>query len=521
MSDYLDESTRLIVDGYIRQSEQLLSPLSLINHIPSEISTITLLYIDDYFMMYRGSYEWKITNQKVIRSILSAQNDQKWSSNVFEIGKLPWVLNLFPNGHTATNTPQGQVAIYIEILSFPSSWKYLLMGTTIYCSEMGNKVTFTAQYEQKNEYWGINDIFLLNDIITQNPNQLTFTVSMKILRIMQEYNSIPYIKYQSTVNDYKKYYKLYWKHNVISTLKSYSDVTGEMFCASYTPSTATVRLILCGLPNKKQTDYVLSYINSFQVQWKVNVINMDIQCNTVATIGFGEDDNDYSVVMVPLLNNNNNENENEIEQKIDQYIFEVSVEILTEYDLNGKAIGIDIAAEWDKYLMDNNELKNNNSKNNKENIGFSGFKFDLNNNENNINQNQNQNYGSNTHLTGASYEMNGNGGSVPNNAMKMLTEISKQQKFILEQLDDIKKEITLIKSGNNNNLNVDKNELEIFKDWLKNEVKLEQYFSILVENGFDSLDIIKTTDMEQLKKIGIVKIGHRQKLMQHILWLQI
>eukprot|EP01084_Bolivina_argentea_P119876 212512_1 len=86
---------------------------------------------------------------------------------------------------------------------------------------------------------------------------------------------------------------------------------------------------------------------------------------------------------------------------------------------------------------------------------------------------------------------------------------------ILKKITCIEKEINTIKSWmlkqKINNI-----ELEKFRIWLKNDVKLEQYFDILIDNGFDNLDAITTTNINQLKEIGIDKIGHRQQLMKHI-----
>ena len=59
------------------------------------------------------------------------------------------------------------------------------------------------------------------------------------------------------------------------------------------------------------------------------------------------------------------------------------------------------------------------------------------------------------------------------------------------------------------------NEVEhSFKDWLSNTVKLPQYVDNFVEDGFDDMETItETMDEEDLRKMGVIKPGHRKKIM--------
>eukprot|EP01083_Nonionella_stella_P299706 1019439_1 len=71
-------------------------------------------------------------------------------------------------------------------------------------------------------------------------------------------------------------------------------------------------------------------------------------------------------------------------------------------------------------------------------------------------------------------------------------------------------------SGRQNNDDIEEEEDEV-RQWLKEVVHLEQYYSVFVENGFESLDLIQglTSDIMEFK-LGITKIGHRIKLMKCI-----
>ena len=73
----------------------------------------------------------------------------------------------------------------------------------------------------------------------------------------------------------------------------------------------------------------------------------------------------------------------------------------------------------------------------------------------------------------------------------------------------------------NVNKSRNKSEGEKLRAWLKDTVKLEEYFEMFERNGFDSLDAIKLVTMEVLNMIGIDKIGHKMVLLRHIAKLNV
>ena len=62
-------------------------------------------------------------------------------------------------------------------------------------------------------------------------------------------------------------------------------------------------------------------------------------------------------------------------------------------------------------------------------------------------------------------------------------------------------------------------EKEKLEAWLCDEVRLEQYFEIFVENGFDTLEAMKMVTIDELNQIGIEKLGHKMIIMKHIVKL--
>eukprot|EP01083_Nonionella_stella_P313974 1129297_1 len=56
----------------------------------------------------------------------------------------------------------------------------------------------------------------------------------------------------------------------------------------------------------------------------------------------------------------------------------------------------------------------------------------------------------------------------------------------------------------------------LFKQWLTQKVRLPQYHDLLVQNGFATLELIIEITDEDLKMIGISKIGHARKFLKEI-----
>ena len=128
--DHLDQKTKSIVNGFIRTRTKQIT-----QRIPNDINTLTLVYIDDHFMMNRGSYQWKIRSAQQIQRILSAQPNSNIKSDVFEMCGLQWYLKLCPNGNPTTTAIPGSVGLFVKLLIFPKEWQYILVHQTLICQE--------------------------------------------------------------------------------------------------------------------------------------------------------------------------------------------------------------------------------------------------------------------------------------------------------------------------------------------------------------------------------------------------
>ena len=84
-----------------------------------------------------------------------------------------------------------------------------------------------------------------------------------------------------------------------------------------------------------------------------------------------------------------------------------------------------------------------------------------------------------------------------------------------DDINDLRQEMIVIKKRLNL-LENEKSDREQFRDWLKNTVKLDQYFDILIENGFEDMISVSKLSKEMLDQIGITKIGHQQRMLHFV-----
>ena len=139
-NDYIDDDAKSIINGYIRNQTK---SLNVIQSIPKDIINLVSYYIDDHFMMYRGSYQWKINSPAKLKCISSSQPDQVFNSDIFSISKLKWIITLHPNG----TLHQNGFLVSVKLITMPSAWEYILIQQSIICHETNTKYHAIKSYE--------------------------------------------------------------------------------------------------------------------------------------------------------------------------------------------------------------------------------------------------------------------------------------------------------------------------------------------------------------------------------------
>eukprot|EP01084_Bolivina_argentea_P041054 75759_1 len=341
-SEYIDNRTKLIVYGFIHRIQKL--------H-PTEISFITLKYVDDHFLMHRGGYQWKITNPKLIQNILAAPVGETFTSDIFNFATAQWIISLIPNSNAKSG---GGVYVGIQNLTWPTGWSHVELNFIIECKELNAKFITMTQYKKMQSWGWTRDTISINEILEINPKQLTFTVTMRLTRVFSFDYYTYSIKYKFKVINYRKHYKLKWVINNKNRSKSrriFSNIVGEMFCGFYDTIDSSVAVKLCGLPN--QSNDII--VDAMQLKWTIHIIEADMTCSKVAKLGYYGTyvDDKYnrsssgltcqSAMSLPCLSLDDYKEYNNIH-------FEINIEILNEYGLYGEVIGgDDYTQQWDEY----------------------------------------------------------------------------------------------------------------------------------------------------------------------------
>eukprot|EP00485_Elphidium_margaritaceum_P010737 CAMPEP_0202686728 /NCGR_PEP_ID=MMETSP1385-20130828/2490_1 /ASSEMBLY_ACC=CAM_ASM_000861 /TAXON_ID=933848 /ORGANISM="Elphidium margaritaceum" /LENGTH=719 /DNA_ID=CAMNT_0049341373 /DNA_START=21 /DNA_END=2180 /DNA_ORIENTATION=+ len=135
--------------------------------------------------MNHGTYTWQITNQESLQRLMNAKVGESFESEVFEIGKLKWVILIFPNGWNKSN--KGCFNICIKLLTMSSKWKQLILCRTIQCVDTQSSCTSIASYYKNGDTmcWKERTLLLSElQCLQATLDALTFRVSIVILKII-------------------------------------------------------------------------------------------------------------------------------------------------------------------------------------------------------------------------------------------------------------------------------------------------------------------------------------------------
>eukprot|EP01083_Nonionella_stella_P205083 747165_1 len=96
--------------------------------------------------MDSGTYTWHIDKPSLVRRILSAKWKDQFDSDVFQIAKLNWKIELCPYGWE--KSAKGLCGVYAKLLGMPSSWKSIFCQVHIECPQMRTKMMFPHSYNK-------------------------------------------------------------------------------------------------------------------------------------------------------------------------------------------------------------------------------------------------------------------------------------------------------------------------------------------------------------------------------------
>ena len=262
--DYLDEETYIIINGYFRLSFPS-------NIMPLYIIHITTVFIDDHFMLTRGSYQWIIDND-TLQLMKSKKGRSKFSSHTFKIAELEWIIDVYPN--ICSSSEAGIFQVYLRLVSLPTTWEHVLLCLNIRCPETQSSHTSLQQWDEGRSDWGWPPNAMKFTEI-ESLNQLSFIASIRVNKIKLK-NSNKYY-YQQNVS-IPRISKIEWKINedLLSKMKLShngkrftSPIYNDTFCFAICPNGESfahgrtkIELVLCALPPNQK---------NINLKWKINL----------------------------------------------------------------------------------------------------------------------------------------------------------------------------------------------------------------------------------------------------------
>lgn len=71
-----------------------------------------------------------------------------------------------------------------------------------------------------------------------------------------------------------------------------------------------------------------------------------------------------------------------------------------------------------------------------------------------------------------------------------------------------------------NIMGMENTETDAVREWMSTVVRLSEYTDLLIENGFDRMDMFSNLTIRDLKEMGITKMGHRKMIVAEATKLQ-
>ena len=483
--DYLDERTHRIIDGYFRLS----FPFKI---IPTDIIHLTTLFIDDHFMLTRGTFEWIIDNE-ILQQMKKAEQSQRFPSKKFKISELDWLLDVYPCGNADDRV--GNFEVFLRLLLLPRKWKDIILCFSLHCNETLCSKTSVATFNDVDHSWGWPiDTMRLSDI--QSLNRLSLTTSIRINKIILKDNEKVY--YQRNVF-IPKNSKLEWRidDDLLSKMKMCqngrrftSPIYNNTFCLDICPNGSDssdrgwtqISLTLCALPPN---------LAQIQLKWKINV-------DATISLSTGSEPDIFNVYTE--YTNNFDEETNYSKhwgrkrlsfdnfQKFNELTIYAEITNNTERQRDN-----DIISKWDEFNRTRESLETKEYDNQYEHR-FNSIDAKL--------------QSITTHLEHVSNQLMVMRQQYQNVVISILSE---NKKHLMSEVIEKNEEMVKVSNVSND----EAADQQKVRSWLTKIVKLPQYFQLLIENGFDDMECIGDLTLNDLKDIGMDKIGHRKKLIKY------
>eukprot|EP01083_Nonionella_stella_P050612 134585_1 len=441
---------------------------------------------------FNGTYKWQIQDKNIITQITSSTWKDKFESDVFQIGELNWKIRIRPNGWNDKN--KGFCCVLVSLLDMPYAWKYVFCQLHIHCPQTQNTMIASYSYNKSKNMNRGSYISSFEDFKASlaHADQLTFIITIHIARITLKDNNK--ILFQMLTNKYKTNMRCQWNidEQMMTNLKSFrrpkgicSDIYHDMWCLRLYPNgnmngkegRLRVVLHLCAFPPNVSQMIVECNIYCHEANIRQTLTSdFDVEGRSNCTW-------DDDVISFADFSKHNT------------WTVLVDINVLNQLDADGE-----------KVTMTEDECKE--PQNDTHDITV---------------KQQLEIHGSAIQTLSTTMEQVKNTldllsktvETLSEQIQKLNVEESKEEhidlKHVMTEISNIKAQMAI---ANTQHMQKNNRGHEQVRDWLQNDVHLEQYYTLFIDNGFEDLESIKTIDMEILKMMKIEKIGHKMKILR-------
>ena len=360
----------------------------------------------------------------------------------------------------------------LKLLTFPPNWRNIEAVIQIECEQSGSKETIVYSFNNihRNTICASN-ILTLEQISERNFENYTFNVSINILKIQLAIDGIYLYRVKWFINENNLTIKWRLKNERLLQMKlaEYkqgfeSKIGDQMWYLSCYPN---------GNNNNIKNDVILCLklhllplnISRLKVQLRLYCIESHVSDNNI--FEFDNNNKKYSWESHTFSFDNF--------KSYDSITFCADIRILMVYDQMGNAYSI----QQKKQDFNGKQIMNNYER---QQIQITTLQKEI-------------------------IDMN--------IKMSNITDILQN---IIRNNGNYHYETYTSDDNNNNSINyheMNQQQQKLF-EWLQDVVNLSQYYHTFVDNGFEDLNSIMDITMDELKQIGIFKLGHRKKIFKHI-----
>ena len=458
--------------------------------------------------MDSGQYSWVI-NGTLLQAMLNASNGQTFTSHIFQIGHLNWQIEACPNGYKKDQI--GHFNVYITLLSCPNKWKSLTVHRRIYCEETESCSSNISVYKKDKSMSWPSGTLLLNEIKHLSLTQIKLTVRISILKITKADNGIVYQNPMKMV----KHSSFSWLIGSQTLNKMKNAYTGKRFESSIFDNMWLLQICPNGQNIENKGDCLLCLslcilpqnISRVTINYKFECKELNVSTEDTEDFDYSNHDQFWSLNSLAF-------------EKIKNYngqtlMINVEIAVLNIYDIDGKD---ETETKWDQYLR-------HSSNDNEEKDEISGKftmmqirqKFEA--QEQRINAltmqlAQMQNYNLLIQELNSKIAMIVN--TIKEKAVmdnKTDNQLSVNQSYMMNQINELKSQMETMAAIQTEEK--EESETKQLKNFFSKILKLD-YYQMFVDDGYDDLESIMNLKEEDLEKIGVVKNGHKKKIIREI-----